>query len=62
MFLFPNFDNNPWIEKYNVLVRNVKANEAYYKLAKESQPKRNDKENTVTKDFVTIHHIIVSFL
>ena len=41
MFLFPNFDNNPWIEKYNVLVKKVKANEAYYKLAKETQPKRN---------------------
>ena len=58
MFLFPNFDNNQWIEKYNVLVKKVKANEAHYKLVKETQPKRNDKENTVTKDFVTIHHII----
>lgn len=58
MFQFPNFDNNPWITKYNELVREIKSNESYYKMIKETQPKRNDKESTVTKDFVTIHHII----
>jgi len=58
MFQFPNFDNNPWITKYNELVREIKSNESYYKIIKETQPKRNDKESTLTKDFVTIHHII----
>ena len=58
MFLFPNFENNPWINKYNELVTKIKSNETYYKYIKEIQPKRNDKECTVTKDFVTIHHII----
>ena len=58
MFLFPNFDNNPWIDKYNELVRNIKADEFHYKTMKETQPKRNDKEETISKDFITIHHII----
>ncbi len=58
MFQFPNFNNNPWITKYNELVREIKSNESYYKMIKETQPKRNDKKSTVTKDFVTIHHII----
>lgn len=59
MFLFPNFDNNPWIEKYNVLVKEVKSNEAYYKRVKETQPKRNDKTHSGwTADQVGIHHII----
>jgi hypothetical protein len=59
MFLFPNFDNNPWIEKYNVLVKEIKSNEAYYKQVKEGQPKRNDKTHSGwTADQVGIHHII----
>ena len=58
MFLFPNFENNEWITKYNELVKDIKSREAHYKFVKETQPKRNDKEHYVTKDFVTIHHII----
>lgn len=58
MFLFPNFDNNPWIDKYNELVKEIKSKESYYKAYKKSQPKRNDKEGCIDKDFVTIHHII----
>ena len=58
MFLFPNFENNEWITKYNELVKDVKSNEAHYKFIKETQPKRNDKDHILNKDFVTIHHII----
>ena len=58
MFLFPNFENNKWFDKYNELVKTIKADEIYYKNLKANQPKRNDKDGSLTKDFVTIHHII----
>ena len=58
MFLFPNFENNEWITKYNELVKDIKSREAHYKFVKKIQPKRNDKDHILNKDFVTIHHII----
>ena len=58
MFLFPNPNNNEWIDKYNILAKTIKDKEDFYKEYKKRQPKRNDKEHNVTKDFVTIHHII----
>lgn len=58
MFLFPNPNNNEWIDKYNILAKTIKDKEDFYKEYKKRQPKRNDKERNVTKDFVTIHHII----
>lgn len=55
---FPNPDNNEWLNLYNELVLEVKANEAYYKEYKKTQPKRNDKTKSYDRNNVGVHHII----
>lgn len=59
LLLFPNEENNEWINKYNELVVEVKAKEAENKALKEAQPKRNDKEPSIwSGESIGIHHII----
>ena len=60
MILFPNPDNNPWIDKYNKLVLEVKSHEEENKILIKTQPKR--KSGPLTEDYtgdrIGIHHII----
>ncbi len=60
MVLFPNPNNNEWIDKYNELVKKIKSEEEYWKEYKKHQPKRNDADPDCWKDSeaVTIHHIV----
>ena len=44
---FPNPNNNEWLNLYNKLVLEVKANEDYYKEYKKTQPKRDNKTKTM---------------
>lgn len=56
--IFPNPNNNEWLNKYNELVSEIKSKEDYFKEYKKTQPKRNDKEKKYDKNNVGIHHII----
>ena len=60
MKLFPNPDNNPWIDKYNALVLEVKSHEEENILKKKNQPKRKNGPliEEYTGDSIGIHHII----
>ena len=58
MYLFPNPNNNFWINKYNNLVKIIKSKEKENKEIKENQQKRNDKLKKYYSTSIGIHHII----
>ncbi len=59
VYLFPNDDNNFWINKYNDLVIKIKSQESIIKEKKKNQKKRNDKfGGNYLAENIGIHHII----
>lgn len=59
MKLFPNPENNEWIDKYNSLVIETKSHEQENIEHKKFQKKRNDKDsNSWNAQSIGIHHII----
>jgi len=59
VYLFPNDDNNFWINKYNDLVIKIKSQESINIERKKNQKKRNDKSGgEYLAENIGIHHII----
>lgn len=58
-YLFPNPQNNSWIDKYNNLVLEVEKHEQENKIFMKTQPKRNDQDpGSWSPQSIGIHHII----
>lgn len=58
-YLFPNPQNNSWIDKYNNLVLEVEKHEQENKIFMKIQPKRNDQDpGSWSPQSIGIHHII----
>lgn len=58
-YLFPNPQNNSWIDEYNNLVLEVEKHEQENKIFMKTQPKRNDQDpGSWSPQSIGIHHII----